>query len=67
VRGRQTAPDITVAFSKIPLVEYPSWNDFARTAPYSATWVAIEIGGEPLETFQHPQRAVDPELTRVWG
>ena len=27
-------------------------------APYSAMWVAVEMGGEPLETFDHPKRAV---------
>lgn len=57
-RFAHTAPDITIAYSKIPLVEYPAWNDFARSAPYSATWVAVEMGGEPLETFEHPKRAV---------
>ena len=36
----QTPCDVTHAFTKIPLVEYPEWNDFARAAPYSATWVS---------------------------
>ncbi|KAJ1493953.1 Alpha/beta knot methyltransferase, partial [Baffinella frigidus] len=54
--------DVTNAHAKIPLVEYPEWNDFARSAPFSATWVTqsstLHILSEPLETFEHPKRAV---------
>ena len=27
-------------------------------SPRGAAWVAVEMGGEPLETFTHPDRAV---------
>jgi hypothetical protein len=33
-------------------VQYPDWNSFCAAAPYDAKWVAIEMGGEPLETFE---------------
>jgi tRNA(Leu) C34 or U34 (ribose-2'-O)-methylase TrmL len=49
---------VTNSFAKIPLVEYDAWGDFVAAAPYAATWVAVEMGGEPLETFEHPKRAV---------
>mmetsp|Transcript_95193 Transcript_95193/g.153520 ORF Transcript_95193/g.153520 Transcript_95193/m.153520 type:complete len:119 (+) Transcript_95193:42-398(+) len=26
--------------------------------PKGAAWVVIEMGGEPLETFKHPERAI---------
>ena len=50
--------DVVKAVQKIPLIQYPDWNTFCAAAPYDAKWVAIEMGGEPLETFDHPARAV---------
>jgi tRNA(Leu) C34 or U34 (ribose-2'-O)-methylase TrmL len=61
VIGSRYAPDSTdvvKAVQKIPLIQYPDWNTFCAAAPYDAKWVAIEMGGEPLETFDHPARAV---------
>lgn len=29
-----------------------------QSLPYSAQLVAVEMGGEPLATFEHPKRAV---------
>ena len=29
-----------------------------QSLPYSAQLIAVEMGGEPLETFEHPKRAV---------
>ena len=34
------------------------WAAFAEFAPVGATWVAIEMGGEDLLTFEHPQNAI---------
>ena len=42
----------------MPFVQHDDWNAFAAAAPRGALWVAIEMGGEPLETFEHPERAV---------
>jgi len=42
----------------VPLVHHEDWNAFAAAQPRGALWVAVEMGGEPLETFEHPERAV---------
>ena len=34
------------------------WGDFAQNSPHGAVWVAIEMGGTPLQDFVHPPRAV---------
>uniref|UniRef100_A0A0C3UH32 tRNA/rRNA methyltransferase SpoU type domain-containing protein n=1 Tax=Guillardia theta (strain CCMP2712) TaxID=905079 RepID=A0A0C3UH32_GUITC len=50
--------DVVKSFTKIPMVEYPDWNSFVACSAYGAKWVAVEMGGEPLETFEHPKRAI---------
>jgi len=42
----------------MPLFELADWSTFAEFAPWGATWVAVEMGGTPLEEFEHPDRAV---------
>ena len=39
-------------------MHHADWNAFAAASPYGAMWVAVEMGGEPLEHFEHPERAV---------
>jgi len=41
----------------------PSWSfadfgDFVQHAPFSAPVIAVEMGGVPLDSFQHPDRCV---------
>ena len=55
--GKQ-ATDTTRAELTVPLVEHADWNAFAAAAPRAACWVGVEMGGEPLQTFEHPPRAV---------
>ena len=50
--------DVVKVTHKIPLIQYPDWSAFTEAAPHDAKWVAVEKGGEPLETFQHPPCAV---------
>ena len=50
--------DVTKAWQRVPLVNHPDWNAFAAAQPRGALWVAVEMGGEPLESFEHPERAV---------
>ena len=40
------------------MYSHDNWNAFAASAPYDAAWVAVEMGGAPLATFHHPDRAV---------
>ena len=50
--------DTVSAWTRLPCLQYTEWEDFVRTVPYGAKWVAVELGGESLETFEHPRRAV---------
>jgi len=55
----QTQPTDTVhATSRVPLFELSDWSGFAAWAPRGARWVAVEMGGTPLEDFEHPLDAV---------
>eukprot|EP00727_Mastigamoeba_balamuthi_P008292 m51a1_g4085 putative rrna methyltransferase (914) ;mRNA; f:34122-38317 len=50
--------DTAKVWAQLPFHQYGTWMDFVQSAPYSAEWVAVEIGGEPLRTFVHPRRAI---------
>ena len=52
------ATDAIDAWRTVPNFRYDSFADFAKSSPRGAAWVAVEMGGEPLETFVHPDRAV---------
>lgn len=56
-RYEPQASDTVKCWRSTPLVRHEDWNAFAAAAPYGAQWVAVEFGGEPLETFVHPERA----------
>ena len=40
------------------MFSWDSFEAFASSAPHGAQWVAVEMGGMPLESFVHPPRAV---------
>jgi len=50
--------DTVKAWRSVPLVQHADWNSFAAASPYGALWVAVEMGGEPLADFEHPERAM---------
>jgi tRNA(Leu) C34 or U34 (ribose-2'-O)-methylase TrmL len=52
------AMDRISADARLPMYEYSNWADFAAHSPEGAVWIGVEMGGEPLETFEHPPRAV---------
>ena len=52
------ASDTTRAWRRVPLVQHNGWNAFAAALPFGAVLVAVEMGGEPLHAFEHPERAV---------
>ena len=54
----EKAADTYKAWRSVPAFRYADWAAFAASAPYSATWVAVEMGGTPLHEFEHPERAV---------
>lgn len=57
-RYRHAPTDTVKATQRLPTFQYDSWNHFVESAPRGARWVAVEMGGTPLEDFEHPQDAV---------
>lgn len=57
-RFKYEASDTTQAYKQLPLFKYDEWGDFASNSPHGAVWVAVEMGGVPLQDFVHPPRAV---------
>eukprot|EP00966_Prymnesium_polylepis_P311961 7208281-Prymnesium_polylepis.1 len=55
----KNAPTDTIdAHKHMPLFELDDWNDFVEHSPRGAMWVAVEMGGTPIEDFVHPRNAV---------
>ncbi len=50
--------DKTKSWLRVPLRTYPDIDTFWSGLPYSCPVVAVEMGGEPLQTFVHPERCV---------
>jgi len=57
-RFRRECSDTPRSWTQIPCFEYEDWNDFASHSPVAAVWVGVEMGGTPLEDFEHPPKAV---------
>ena len=57
-RFEKQSSDTYQTWTRVPCFEHSDWAGFARASPYSAPWVAVEMGGVPLEKFVHPDRAV---------
>jgi tRNA(Leu) C34 or U34 (ribose-2'-O)-methylase TrmL len=57
-RFKKESSDTANTHQHIPMYTYEDWNDFRRNTPYGAVLVAVEMGGEPLETFEHPKNCV---------
>lgn len=50
--------DTSAAHRLIPLRHYPTFDDFLLARPLGALLVGVEIGGQPLATFKHPDQAI---------
>lgn len=57
-RYRAQSTDTVKATTRIPLFELNDWTAFAKFVPRGARWVAVEMGGTPLEDFEHPNDCV---------
>ncbi|MFC1748298.1 RNA methyltransferase [Pseudomonadota bacterium] len=57
---RHQTSDVTNAWTKIPLYHYNTVEELKSNLPYSTQLIAIELDDDakPLETYQHPDRAV---------
>lgn len=52
--------DVTNAWTKIPLYHYKNAQELKDNLPYSTQLIAVELDekSQPLETYEHPDRAV---------
>lgn len=57
-RFEKSSADTTKTWTTLPAYTYLDWGGFAAAQPFSAAWIAVEMGGTPLEKFEHPDRAV---------
>lgn len=58
-RYKSSSIDTLNVPARIPLIEVDDWTSFAESsAPKSAVWVVIEMGGTPLAEFEHPRNAI---------
>mmetsp|Transcript_2736 Transcript_2736/g.5872 ORF Transcript_2736/g.5872 Transcript_2736/m.5872 type:complete len:299 (+) Transcript_2736:859-1755(+) len=57
-RYRAQSTDTVKAPTRIPLFELDDWTAFAKFAPKGAQWVAVEMGGIPLDEFEHPKDCI---------
>lgn len=53
----QTADTANTPF-QIPLRCYPTLEEFLQARPVGTVLIGVEIGGEPLASFQHPKRSI---------
>ena len=57
-RYRHQTSDVNRTRMHIPLRQYGSFEEFRASRPEGARLVGIEMGGEPLSGFCHPQQAI---------
>ncbi len=55
---RRQASDTETTLRMIPLRHYLTFEEFLLARPVGAQLIGIEMGGQPLAAFQHPERAV---------
>lgn len=54
---RQTSDTQHTAY-EIPLRNYLTFEDFLTNRPIGAQLIGVEMGGQPLSSFVHPERAI---------
>jgi tRNA(Leu) C34 or U34 (ribose-2'-O)-methylase TrmL len=57
-RYKSSSTDTLSVPARIPLIEVDDWTSFVNSAPKSAVWVVIEMGGTPLQDFEHPRNCI---------
>ncbi|KAJ8907226.1 hypothetical protein NDN08_003707 [Rhodosorus marinus] len=50
----EVSNDTFKTYRHIPMLRYSDMGEFSNSCPYSAPWIAVEMGGAPLTTFRHP-------------
>jgi len=57
-RYRRQASDTLKTWRHIPLFYYESFENFQSTRPYDCLLVGIEMDGENIVEYSHPERAI---------
>lgn len=59
-RYDRQASDTERASGKMPLLHFPTWDDYLTSAPYDWIPIAVELtdDAKPIVNFAHPKRAV---------
>ncbi|MGB1251237.1 MAG: RNA methyltransferase [Candidatus Promineifilaceae bacterium] len=57
-RYKLESADTAKAWREIPLHRYPDFDTFWASLPYSCPVVGVEMGGESLTEFTHPERCI---------
>ena len=57
-RYKPQSDDVYKSWLRVPLFRYVTFDQMLESAAYSCVVVGVEIGGEPLPNFVHPERAV---------
>lgn len=57
-RFQRQASDTVKAYRHIPLRQYDDFDHFQKSRPYDCRLIGIEMGGRPLSSYNHPERAI---------
>lgn len=57
-RYKKQPTDTTDAKKHIPVYEYKNLKDFLAHIPIGCEVVSVEVDGEDIKTFKHPERAI---------
>ncbi len=55
---REQTSDTESTLRLVPLRHYMTFEDFLTVRPVGAQLIGIEMGGQPLSTFRHPDQAI---------
>lgn len=57
-RYKPQSDDVYKSWLRVPLFRYATFDQMLESAAYSCLVIGVEIGGESLPNFVHPERAV---------
>lgn len=57
-RYQKQPSDTPITWRHIPLYHYASFDKFYTSMPYDCVLTGIEMGGQTLESYTHPERCI---------
>jgi tRNA G18 (ribose-2'-O)-methylase SpoU len=57
-RFKPQASDTLKTYRHVPLRQFDTFEQFLDARPYDCQLIGIEMGGTPLSSFKHPERAI---------